>query len=230
VSDKVRRRRTKKPAGFSGSVASLPTPIHAFTPVYIQSGQPSASESNPLLRYIQDIHHKMTNQHEEHLENGLLKQFGKPRQGTQGTQVNPDDIPDEIPASTPTKGQFGSTPAGGHFKFDEKPQQTPGKGQYDGTFATPRGSTPVGEKNTSATKSFDKLHDYGNGLTMRGGEMRYRRPPSDPDISSVSGNEHAFQQVRHQIRRRTNADGTPYYAGVGRKSDAYKAWEASQRK
>lgn len=185
VPDKVRRRRTKKPAGFSGrggsgggGVASLPTPIHAFTPVYIQSGQaPTAPESNPLLRYIQDTNHNITKKHEEHVANGLLKQ-------TQATQTS------QTTQTTQT-------------------QTTPNRREipvYDGTpaYATPIAATPVEEKGTFATpKSFTKLHDFGDGMYMKRGIMWDEGKGKEPDTSSISGNEgpHEFQQVRHNIQR-----------------------------
>ena len=59
---------------------------------------------------------------------------------SQGSQVNPVDIPVETPASTPARGKFGSTPAGGHFKFDEK---TPAKGHFGWGFDEAYGTNPM---------------------------------------------------------------------------------------
>ena len=94
------------------------------------------------------------------------------------------------------------------------------------------------------TKPFEDVRDFGDGLVMKGPELQYRRPPDvwdglvrprDPDVSSLSGNEHEFQQIRHAMRGQTrppttNPDGTPYYAGRGPKSVARKEWEAANPK
>jgi len=65
---------------------------------------------------------------------GSLKEVLKK---SQGSQV---DMPDEIPASTPARGKFGSTPAGGHFKFEER---TPAKGHFGYGFDEAYGTNPM---------------------------------------------------------------------------------------
>ena len=197
VPDKVRRRRTKRPAGFSGrgggsssgSVASLPTPIHAFTPVYIQSGQaPSAPESNPLLRYIQDIHHNVMNKHEEHLANGLLKQVDKPKvsvtnKGSQ-TTGSQSDTTDIIPPSTPAK--------------------TIDDWGYDDVY----GINPMSRRRVHQTPADDEYQSAPEHASP------LRMPIARPRV----------------IRPVVNGPGIPPYGGVGRKSNARKAWEAEQPK
>jgi hypothetical protein len=157
---------------------------------------------------------------------------------SQGSQVNPIDFPDE----TPARGKFGSTPAGGHYKFDgttagRKTTPLPDLNKTP-PFFSPSSGTGMG------TNPFEDVRDYGDGLVMKGPELQYRRPPDvwdgrvrprDPDVSSLSGNEHEFQQIRHAMRGQTrppttNPDGAPYYAGRGRKSVARLAWEAANPK
>lgn len=68
---KKRRRRQKKSGGGGAEGYPYP-PIHAFTPVYIQSGNPP--ESNPLLSAIQDLNNNVMRIHQENISNPLVKQ------------------------------------------------------------------------------------------------------------------------------------------------------------
>ena len=82
-SKKKSGRRRKKRGGGSGGGSggsSMPQPIHAFTPVYIQSGTPSESD-NPLHRAIRELNDKVDRQHIEHKVNPLLNMVANEGKG-----------------------------------------------------------------------------------------------------------------------------------------------------
>ena len=69
---KKKRRKAHKRKGVSSNTPVTPNfqPIHAFSPVYIQSGTP-APDPNPLLQAIQEINSKVEKHHTEYLHNEL---------------------------------------------------------------------------------------------------------------------------------------------------------------
>ena len=82
IGDKKKKggRRRKKGGGSSGGGNSLPQPIHAFTPIYIQSGQPTEAD-NPLHRAIKELHEKVDKKHAETPVNPLLKMVANEGKG-----------------------------------------------------------------------------------------------------------------------------------------------------
>ena len=138
--DNCKSRRKRRRAHKRGGVKANFQPIHAFNPVYIQSGTP-APDPNPLLQAVQEVNSKVEKHHMEYLHNELRRRVYNSDKGHIATVKEQD-------TQTPHHNHISTqTP---HLKMNELRDAEPVKH----TIATI--SNPVKDSMVTATEMLQR--------------------------------------------------------------------------
>ena len=159
-------RRRKKGGGGGGGGSSMPPnyqPIHAFTPVYIQSGNPPP-DPNPILKAVQDINSKVEKHHMEYLHNDLRNKVYNANKGhiaeprkvhkVMETQTNLDEIPLSTPYHRTSHHRVFSQPKSvDSLDFEEQNPMFTTSQMFRSSISTPTRDRQTPVRDTHASDS-----------------------------------------------------------------------------